>query len=73
VFNGIHRIFRLAELDDTHVAAMVQTLRYDENMPGIFIDSRKEQLFVPRPPLTVPAMTDGNVSRLFKWGLGSAS
>jgi hypothetical protein len=65
ISNGIHRIFRLSELGNTHVAAMVQTMRY-EDLPNPFIDAPRDQLFVPKP-LTISTLRDRNISRVFEW------
>jgi hypothetical protein len=65
IANGIHRIFRLAELGNTHVAAMVQTMGYDD-IANPFIDVTRERLFLKRP-ITVSTLADERVSRAFKW------
>ena len=65
IANGIHRIFRLAELGNTHVAALVQTMSYDD-IPNPFIDGPKDKLFLPKP-LTISTLADDHISRAFKW------
>jgi hypothetical protein len=65
IANGVHRVFRLAELGNTHVASMVQTMSYDD-VPNPFIDGPKDKLFVPKP-VTISTLADDHVSRLFKW------
>ena len=63
--NGIHRVFRLAELGNTHAAAMVQTLSFDE-VSNPLIDGPKEKVFASKP-ITISTLADGGVSRVFKW------
>ncbi len=63
--NGVHRAARLAELGNTHIAALVQFLRFEE-LPNPFIDGPKEHLLVPRP-ITITMLSDETVSRRLRW------
>jgi hypothetical protein len=63
--NGIHRIFRLAELGNTHVAALVQTVGTHE-VPDPFIETRRDALFGP-DPLTVSDVANRAIGRGFRW------
>lgn len=65
ISNGFHRIFRLAELGNTHVAALVQRMDARE-LPERFIEAPRESLFMPNA-LTVTDLLDKEISRSLAW------
>jgi hypothetical protein len=65
IVNGIHRAFRLAEIGNTHMAALVQTMDYEE-VPNPLVDVPRDRAFSPKP-LTISTLRDDRVSRLIKW------
>ncbi|MDA4114201.1 MAG: hypothetical protein OK474_09165 [Thaumarchaeota archaeon] len=65
IANGVHRIFRLAELGNTHVAALVQTMDWQE-LPPTFIETPRDLLLGPGA-LKVTDMVNGAITRTFRW------
>ena len=65
ISNGVHRIFRLAELGNTHVAALVQTMDW-QDLPSMFIETPRDALLGPGA-LKVTDMTNGRITRAFAW------
>lgn len=63
--NGFHRAFRLAELGNTHVAAMVQSIDWSE-LPELLIETPRDALLGPSPP-RLTDLTDPATTRTFKW------
>jgi hypothetical protein len=65
VHNGIHRIFRLAELGNRHVAALIRAVPPNE-IPPQMVDTSRDALLSPRP-LMMTDLTNPAISRSFKW------
>jgi hypothetical protein len=65
ISNGVHRIFRLAELGNTHVAAIVQTASMQE-VPDPFVEARRDTLFGPNA-LRATDIANMDVGRAFRW------
>jgi hypothetical protein len=65
ISNGVHRIFRLAELGNTHVAAIVQTASMQE-VPDPFIEARRDALFGPSA-LRATDLANMEIGRAFRW------
>lgn len=63
--NGVHRIFRLAELGNTHVAAVVQTYTANEMEP-VMVDTPREILLGQRP-LTMGDLVNPKITKAFDW------
>jgi len=65
--NGVHRIFRLAELGNTHVAALVYELTQNELRDPV-VETPKSALLTVNPrPISLLDVVDPNISRSFKW------
>lgn len=65
VSNGLHRIFRLAELGNTHVAAIVQGIGRDE-LPETFVETPRGDLLGPGA-LRVTDFLEPSITRAFAW------
>jgi hypothetical protein len=65
ISNGVHRIFRLAELGNTHVAAMVQTMDWQE-LPRTFVETPRDSLLGPTA-LKLTDMANSAITRAFRW------
>jgi hypothetical protein len=65
ISNGIHRAFRIAELGNTHVAALVQHLAPPE-IPDPFVETRRDVLLGPGA-LRLEDMANPALSRIFSW------
>jgi hypothetical protein len=63
--NGVHRVFRLVELGNTYVAALVHEVSQDE-IPNVLVDTPKAVLFSQRP-LVVTDLANPAISRSFDW------
>jgi hypothetical protein len=63
--NGVHRVFRLAELGNTHVAAIVHTLNLNE-VPQPLVDTPREALVIPRP-LMISDFVNASITQSFAW------
>ena len=63
--NGIHRVFRLAELGNQYVAALVQEANLEE-IPNVLADTPKAALFSQRP-LMASDLANMSISRIFDW------
>jgi hypothetical protein len=63
--NGVHRAFRLAELGNKYIAAVVHEMNQDE-IPNVLVDTPKAALFAPRP-LVVTDLANAAISRSFDW------
>ncbi len=65
LLNGVHRVFRLAELGHTHVAAVVSPTNVNELAP-LVVDTPREMLLAQRP-LLVSDLTDSAIAKSFEW------
>jgi len=65
ISNGFHRIFRLAELGNTHAAALIQTMDARE-LPERYIMAPRESLFAPNA-LKLTDLLDKEITRSFAW------
>ena len=63
--NGVHRAFRLAQLGNKYIAALVHEVTQDE-LPNILVDTPKGMLFSQRP-LLIKDLADSTISRTFDW------
>ena len=63
--NGVHRAFRLAELGNKYIAAVVYEMNQDE-IPNVLAETPKAALFAPRP-LVVADLANAAISRSFDW------
>jgi hypothetical protein len=63
--NGVHRVFRLAELGNQDVAAMVHEVSQDK-IPNVLVHTPKAALFSARP-LVVTDLANAAISRSFDW------
>ena len=65
ISNGVHRLFRLAELGNTHAAALIQPVEM-RDIPDPFIDVKRESLF-GADALRITEMANSQFGRVFKW------
>lgn len=65
LLNGVHRAFRLAELGNQYVAAIVQTMTQNE-IPSVLVETPKEVLFSQRP-LVITDLANSAITRAFAW------
>lgn len=65
LMNGVHRVFRLAELGNTHVAAIVYPANLNE-IPQPLVDTPREALLAPRP-LMIRDFLNANITKTFAW------
>jgi hypothetical protein len=61
--NGVYRAFRLAELGNKYIAALVCEFNQDE-IPNVLVETPKAALFAPRP-LVVTDLSNAAISRSF--------
>lgn len=65
VSNGVHRLFRLAQLGNTHAAALIQSVDI-RDIPDPFVDAKRESLF-GADALRITEMANEELGRVFKW------
>ena len=63
--NGVHRIFRLAEMGNSHVAAVVHTVTPNE-LEAVMVDTPREILIGQRP-LTIGDLVNSKITKAFQW------
>lgn len=65
LLNGVHRSFRLAQLGNHQVAALVWTVPPNE-LPNPVVETPREAILAPRP-LMLADLVDSQISRSFRW------
>lgn len=65
ISNGVHRLYRLSQLGNTHAAALIQQVDIRE-VPDPFIETKREALF-GADALRLSELADPEISRAFRW------
>jgi hypothetical protein len=65
VSNGVHRLYRLVELGNTHAAALVQPVEI-RDIPDPFIETKRGTL-LGADALRITEMANPSLGRIFKW------
>lgn len=66
LWNGVHRVFRLAELGNQEVAALVYELSPDD-IPNILVETPKPMILSSQRPLLATDLANGTISHTFDW------
>lgn len=68
ISNGTHRVFRLAQLKNTHAAAVIQTIDRHE-IPDPYVETPRDALFTSGA-LRIEDLADDSLNRVFRWKKG---